>query len=76
MRNKGTFYYKYYAIKLKTLEAYWKARDIQLNGKVDKFIDGLVVAYRLTLESLGYEGKDLSDSYFLYTEIERLKKQD
>jgi len=62
-------------IKIKTLEAYWKARDTQLNGKVDKFIDGLVVAYRLVLEDFGYKQKELSDSYFLYTEIERLKSR-
>lgn len=62
-------------VKIKTLEAYWKATDAQLNGKVDKFIDGLVVAYRLVLEDLGYKKEELSDSYFLYTEIERLKSR-
>lgn len=76
MRNKGTFYYKYYAIKLKVLEAYRDVRIAQLNNKKDKFIDGLEVAYRLTLEDLGYTKlDDLLSQEFIHTEIERLKKQ-
>jgi len=61
-------------IKIKTLEAYQDVRRAQLNNKKDKFIDGLEVAYRLTLEDLGYKKlDDLLSSEFIHNEIEKLK---
>lgn len=62
-------------IKLETLRAYRDAYRCQTVDPGDKFMDGVVVAYRLTLENLGYKESNLMSQEFLHNEIEKLKEQ-
>jgi len=62
-------------IKLNTLKAYRDVLRAQSCGKKDRFVDGLAVAYSLTLNDLGYERNKALNLEFICNEIKKLEKQ-
>jgi len=63
-------------IKIKTLEVYRASLRAHLDHPSDRFMAGVVAAYRIVLGYLGYSWEQLiGPEDFVCEEIERFKKQ-